>query len=278
MTAPIVHVITRPDPGAGTSRIVTALAERGARPQWTSDPRTVIGAHDVIIGRIRGDEIGCARLLDHYTTLVEDAPLGTRVINAPHAVRTATSKHHQLGVYRAMGIPAPRTIRLRPHTDLTAVVDALGLPLVVKTDTASDGRGVHLVGDIADLRTVADQSSDAILLAQSYVPSAAQTVSMIVLARQVVATGRSHAGEGRWKTNPNDGAHWSGYYPSFRQADLAVAVCSAIGLDLGEVEIADTDSGPVVLKIDPSPHLTVVEQVTGVDVAALIADYALETS
>ena len=40
--------------------------------------------------------------------------------------------------------------------------------------------------------------------------------------------------------------------------------------------MTSTQRGPLVIKVDPSPHLTVVERVTGVNLADIIARFCLE--
>lgn len=272
----VVHIVTRTDPGPGTRRIFASVAEAGGEPRWASTSHTEIGPSDVVLSRIRGDEPDREELLAGFDALIDDAPISARIINPPHAVRIASSKQHQAGAYRAARIPVPRTIRISESTDLGEVVASLGLPLIVKTDVASEGAGVHLVGSLADLENLVNLLSDRVVLAQTYVPDAAETLSMVVVGGQVVAAGRSQAGAGKWKTNANEGATWSGHYPSFRQADLAIHACESIGLDIGEVEVTSTQRGPLVIKVDPSPHLTVVERVTGVNLADIIARFCLE--
>lgn len=269
-------VVTRPNPGPGTQHIFSELTNLGMTPEWYFPGFSEPVPSSIILSRLRGDEMGIDIMLNGYSELVEMSPMETRVINPPHSVRVATSKQHQLSVYRAEGIPFPRTLRITPSTDLAQVAILLGLPMIIKKDVALEGQGVFFVGSLADLENLVAVCGERDLLAQTYIPEGTQTVNMIVIGKQVVASGRSIAGEGKWKTNAAEGGIWSGHYPSFREADLAIHVCEHVGLDIGEVEIVVTDRGPLVMDVDPSPHLTIVAQVAEINVAALIAQYCAE--
>ena len=267
-----VRIISKQPAEAGTARILKNLQNLGADVWWNDSGSE---RADVILSRVRGDEPDLKQLLSTFTSVVEYSPDWVRIINPPHAVYAATSKKHQVSTYKAGKIPTPRTLKITNSTNLAQVIKFLGLPLMIKRDAASNGDGVFWVNGATNLENVIKEHEQESLLAQEYIPEGSRTLSMIVIKSQVVASAISVAQTGKWKTNEQDGGMWSGYYPDFSQSDLAVHACEYLGVDIGEVETVITPKGPLVLCVDPSPHLKIIERVTNINVAELIAKFCL---
>jgi len=54
-----------------------------------------------------------------------------------------------------------------------------------------------------------------------------------------------------------------------------VRAAAALGLRIAGVDVLESDEGPLVCEVNSSPGLEGIEDATGVDIAAAIADEAL---
>src|SRR6202035_695674 len=98
---------------------------------------------------------------------------GMPVIDDPISMIRCTNKVFLMELMQQNQVPTPPTVILAEDTDLTKVVDELGLPLVVKIPDGSFSRGVHKMESAAGLKRICDElfEETALLLAQKFLPT-----------------------------------------------------------------------------------------------------------
>ena len=55
--------------------------------------------------------------------------------------------------------------------------------------------------------------------------------------------------------------------------DLALTAAQTLNLDVAGVDILETNDGPVIIEVNPSPGLEAIETTTNIDIAGKIVDY-----
>ena len=206
--------------------------------------------------------------------------LGFRVLNRPHAFYLARNKLLAAQTLSAAGIKVPRTVMSRDREDLDAMVDRVGgFPLVLKLTTGTQGVGVMIAESITAMRAALDAlwGLGQNILIQEYVREAAgRDVRVVVAGGAVVAAYRRVAKKGEFRSNLHRGGHGEAIAHDERLAAIALASPRAIGLDVAGVDILESDDGPMVMEVNASPGLKGVEAATGVNVAGMMVDAAIE--
>jgi ribosomal protein S6--L-glutamate ligase len=59
-------------------------------------------------------------------------------------------------------------------------------------------------------------------------------------------------------------------------AEVAVHAVSILGLELAGVDMLESRSGPKIMEVNSSPGFEGLERATGLDIAGMIVDHALE--
>src|SRR4029079_4522219 len=97
---------------------------------------------------------------------------GMPVIDDPMSMIRCTNKVFLMELLGSNQVPTPPTVMLADANDLTKAADELGFPLVVKIPDGSFSRGVHKVGNLDELRRIADELFEEtdLLLAQKLLP------------------------------------------------------------------------------------------------------------
>src|SRR6202158_233501 len=98
---------------------------------------------------------------------------GMPVIDDPISMIRCTNKVFLMELLQQNQVPTPPTVLLAEDTDLTKVIDELGLPLVVKIPDGSFSRGVHKVTTVDEFKRIADELFEEtdLLLAQKFMPT-----------------------------------------------------------------------------------------------------------
>lgn len=101
------------------------------------------------------DDRALAQLLALYQSHVDDARirhLVERSLGNPAALPRLVSRSGFLAEARAEGIPVADTLPVGNETELKAVLSALGLPIVLKSDGSWGGEGVAVVRNSSEAR------------------------------------------------------------------------------------------------------------------------------
>ncbi len=275
-----------PDPA---QRMVTAAAKHGVTLTVLPNTSFVMSVNPLQVARPDGGLLTAEDFVlfwDKDTRLakvLEDC--GVRVYNAVRAIELCDDKSETHRVLAAAGIPQPETL-LAPMTYteitapiepfLTAAVERLGLPLVVKECYGSFGDQVSLVHTVEELRERAYAMESRPFLLQRFIREAAgEDVRLYVVGERVVAAMRRRS-QGDFRANLRQGGTAEPYEPSAEEVALALRCCRLLGLCFGGVDLLHTAEGDaLVCEVNSNAHLAGIISCTGVDVADEIVSFVL---
>ena len=165
---------------------------------------------------------------------------------------------------------------LAEDTDLTKVIDELGLPLVVKIPDGSFSRGVHKIESPAALKRTCEELFEEtdLILAQKFLPTDFDW-RVGVLAGEPLFVCQYRMARGHWQVVKYraDGSSHEGGFRAFDLAqaprevmDIAVRAARPIGDGFYGVDLKQTDNGIVVMEVNDNPNLEHgIEDVVGKD-------------
>lgn len=203
---------------------------------------------------------------------------GVRTPNPPAAMRCGRDHWQTLRTLAAAGLEVPdAVVGSDPEVLAGAAVAELGLPVVVKLRRSRMGIGVilcrtrdHLESVLDSLWRVGDE-----FIVQRWLSGGETSHRVLIAGGRLVAAARFQAADGEWRSNAARGGGAHSYEPDPSETAAATAAAEAIGLGQCGVDLVMTDTGPLVLEVNPTPGFLRLEQATGVDVArSLVADAA----
>jgi len=201
---------------------------------------------------------------------------GMPVIDDPISMIRCTNKVFLMELLQGNQVPTPPTVILAEDTDLTKVVDELGLPLVVKIPDGSFSRGVHKIESPAALKRICEELFEEtdLLLAQKFLPTDFDW-RVGVLAGEPLFVCQYRMARGHWQVvkYKADGSSHEGGFRAFDLAqapneviDIAVRAARPIGDGFYGVDLKQTDNGIVVMEVNDNPNLEHgIEDVVGKD-------------
>jgi glutathione synthase/RimK-type ligase-like ATP-grasp enzyme len=190
---------------------------------------------------------------------------GMPVIDDPISMIRCTNKVFLMELLQGNQVPTPPTVILAEDTDLTKVIDELGLPLVVKIPDGSFSRGVHKIESSVALKRICEELFEEtdLLLAQKFLPTDFDW-RVGVLAGEPLFVCQYRMARGHWqvvKYRPDGSSHEGGFSAfDLAQAprdvmDIAVRAARPIGDGFYGVDLKQTDNGIVVMEVNDNPNL-----------------------
>ncbi len=204
-------------------------------------------------------------MMNVYSSVSSDALLKSR------------DKLRCLQLLAMAGLGIPKTV----YTDLTQnvsnLIDAVGgLPVIIKLLEGTHGLGVIL----AETRNTAESVIEAFnrikerIIVQEFIKeSNGADVRVFIINGEIIAAMKRKAAPGEFRSNLHRGA--SSIHIRLTQAEIETALKAVdiLGLDVAGVDMLQSDRGPLILEVNPSPGLEGISKTTGVDVAAEVIDF-----
>jgi glutathione synthase/RimK-type ligase-like ATP-grasp enzyme len=190
---------------------------------------------------------------------------GMPVIDDPISMIRCTNKVFLMELLQQNQVPTPPTRIVAEDTDLSKVIDELGLPLVVKIPDGSFSRGVHKIGSPAELKARCEElfEDTDLVLAQKFLPTDFDW-RVGVLAGKPLFVCQYRMARGHWqvvKYRPDGSSHEGGFsaFDLDRAPhdimDIAVRAARPIGDGFYGVDLKQTDNGIVVMEVNDNPNL-----------------------
>ena len=189
------------------------------------------------------------------------------VIDDPTSILRCTNKIYLHNLLGARKLPTPRTeiVFRDDESQLAALPERLGLPIVLKIPDGSFSRGISKAETLEQLRTAAAQlfQHTALLLAQEYVYTEFDW-RIGVLAGQPLYACKYFMSRGHWQiyNHAASGRGKAGDWETLpvRQAPaevvkLALRACSAIGDGLYGVDLKALPDRAVVIEVNDNPSI-----------------------
>ncbi|MCE7063573.1 MULTISPECIES: 30S ribosomal protein S6--L-glutamate ligase [Dyadobacter] len=213
---------------------------------------------------------GCAvvrqlELMKVFTTVKSQAILRSR------------DKLRSMQVLAKAGIDIPKTVFAKNPSQVNELIHLVGgPPVVIKLLEGTQGVGVVLAETIKAAKSTIEAfyGLRANFLIQEYIAeSKGADIRAFVIGNKVIAAMRRQGADGDFRSNLHRGGQGSLVELTPEEEETAVAAAKALGVKIAGVDMLQSDRGPLVMEVNSSPGLRGIEEVSGIDVAALIVSY-----
>ena len=205
--------------------------------------------------------------------------IGTPVVNRAKSIAAARHKFHSLRVLAQHGLPVPPSLTVGSATFLENAVAEMGnYPFILKPFHGTHGRGVMLLDTPTSLTSAVDVLCD---LHEDYViqPFIAEAegvdIRVLIVGGEAIAAMKRSAPAGEFRANIHRGGSGEAVSLPDAYTDVAVRAAAALELEIAGVDLLQTNEGPVVLEVNPSPGFEELESVTGINVADAIIEFVV---
>lgn len=232
-----------------------------------------LGQFDAILPRISNSmtNYGCAIVRQFEMQ-------GVWAVSSSIAITRARNKLRAAQLLTKAGIDTPRTFVSRNTTDIDALLDHIGVPMIIKLATGTHGNGVVL----ADTKKAAKSALQAFylynedgtnILLQEYIKeSAGIDIRAFVVGSKVVASMKRQSLDDDFRSNLHKGGEGTAVKLTDEERKIAVRAAKAMGLHVAGVDLMRSSRGPLILEVNASPGFG-IERVTGRNVAKPIIEY-----
>lgn len=235
---------------------------------------------DVLIPRARVLSDADIRL--SFLKQFED--MGVNVLNGYEATICAKNKIRTEQILHSKKIPVLKTVVIEGANELDKAIEILGgYPVILKRPFGSYGSGVIIAESRMSAKSFMDSitpnSWKSILMIQKFVDeSKGKDIRIFVVGEKVVASMERSAKPGEFRSNIELGGEGKSVKISKHYEEIAVNSAKALGLDIAGVDIIETKDGPAVLEVNANPGFKKLEEVTGIDIASEIINFATNAS
>ncbi|OBW95967.1 RimK family alpha-L-glutamate ligase [Gallibacterium salpingitidis] len=227
--------------------------------------------YDGIIPRFgtASTEMGC-RVLRYFEQ--RNIP----ILNQADAFALARDKWQSLQVLHQHHLPVPTTSFGGCEVNATAIADNIGAPAILKTLAGSQGIGVMLMPEnnstISVLETL--KHANIPVLAQQFISEAkGDDLRCFVIGQRVVSAMERQGKLGEFRANFHRGGSAIPAELTNEERELATKATQLIGLDVAGVDIIRTKQGPMILEVNASPGLELIEKTSKLDIALQMIAY-----
>jgi ribosomal protein S6--L-glutamate ligase len=274
-----------------TSRLSAAAKERGCRPLVLDTLRCVLSLEkglpsifyggkplapaDVVIPRIGASITGYGLAVVNQLDM-----MGVPILNNSVPIARSRDKLRCLQLLARFGVDIPRTVMAHDRREVPLAIRRIGgLPAILKLIQGTQGVGVMIAHTLAEIESILDTMKDLgqeILLQEFIKESKGSDVRALVIGERVVGAMRRKAEAGEFRSNLHRGGEGKPIALSKEMADVAVRAVRILGLELAGVDMLESKSGPKIMEVNSSPGFEGLERATGLDIAGMIVDHALE--
>lgn len=227
-----------------------------------------------VIGRFGSSStvMGCT-VLRHFSLN------GTPLLNSAEAFELARDKWRSLQSLKSQGLPVPKTGFGGELVESSALLNDYSFPVVIKTLQGAQGIGVMLSESYVSAKSLLDtlhQNNIAILTQQFHPEATGQDIRAFVIGSQVVAAMLRKGKHGEFRANIHQGGSAENVMLTPEEQLLAVQAARAIGLEVAGVDLIRSTKGTLVLEVNASPGLEMIEQVSREPIAEMMIDYLVD--
>lgn len=192
------------------------------------------------------------------------------------AIMRSRDKLRSLQVLSKAGVGIPKTLFSRETDALDDLIEHIGVPMIIKLASGTQGNGVVLAETKKAAKSViqAFYVNDTSFLMQEFIEeSAGSDIRAFVVGNQVVASMKRQSLDDDFRSNIHQGGQGSPVRLSDTEKKTALKAAKAMGLAICGVDMIQSARGPLVIEVNSSPGLEGIEQVTGRNIAEKIIEY-----
>lgn len=214
-------------------------------------------------------QMGCA-VLRHFQAK------GIVCLNEAQAFLLARDKWQSLQALLQANVPIPTSLLAGNEFSASEAVAQLNEEMILKTLTGAQGIGVMLAEKAQSAVSILEtlrHSSVPTLLQQFIKEAQGRDIRCFVIGQQVIASMQRIGKAGEFRANFHRGGSAEPVQLSPQEKNMAIQATQALGLDVAGVDLIRTDKGTMVLEVNASPGLELIEQISHIDIASQMIAY-----
>ena len=222
--------------------------------------------YDAVIPRFgsTSTRMGCA-ILRHFEG--KNIPC----LNQALAFTRARDKWLSLQLLREAGIPVPDSVFAGEEFSIKHAVEHVTSPAILKTLIGAQGIGVILAEQAQSAVSILETLKQAQVptLLQDFIAEAqGKDLRCFVVGDRVVAAMQRISQNGEFRANFHRGGLAEKIQLSAEEKAIAIRATQVLGLDVAGVDLIRSAQGALVLEVNASPGLEMIEKTSGIDVAS----------
>ena len=213
--------------------------------------------------------------------------LGIRAFNKIAAISACDDKLLTHMLLSGKGIKMPKTVAaplcynpsaIVKEADVLPVTDYLGFPIVVKLCFSSLGKGVFLAKNTGELLSIINAHRSEKMLFQQYVSTSKGVDVRIITVGKKYLCAMKRSSETDFRSNAALGGRGEKFTPPDSFVAVAEKVADALNLDYMGIDLLfGGDGEPIFCEANSNAFFTLMEKVSGVNVAKAYAEYMRKT-
>jgi ribosomal protein S6--L-glutamate ligase len=198
------------------------------------------------------------------------------------AIVRSRDKLRSLQILSKNGLGMPKTAftNFSKGGEKQLIEQVSGAPVIIKLLEGTQGLGVVLAETKKAAQSVVEafHGLKARIIVQEYIKEAkGADIRAFVVNGKVVGAMKRQGAEGEFRSNLHRGGVASVIKLSRAEKQAALNAAKALGLDVAGVDMLQSLRGPLILEVNSSPGLEGIEGATGVNVAAEIIKFVVDS-
>jgi ribosomal protein S6--L-glutamate ligase len=198
------------------------------------------------------------------------------------AIVRSRDKLRSLQILSKNGLGMPKTAftNFSKGGEKQLIEQVSGAPVIIKLLEGTQGLGVVLAETTKAAQSVVEafHGLKARIIVQEYIKEAkGSDIRAFVVNGKVVGAMKRQGAEGEFRSNLHRGGVATVIKLSRAEKQAALNAAKALGLDVAGVDMLQSARGPLILEVNSSPGLEGIEGATGVNVAAEIVKFVVDS-
>ena len=198
------------------------------------------------------------------------------------AIVRSRDKLRSLQILSKNGLGMPKTAftNFSKGGEKQLIEQVSGAPVIIKLLEGTQGLGVVLAETKKAAQSVVEafHGLKARIIVQEYIKEAkGSDIRAFVVNGKVVGAMKRQGAEGEFRSNLPRGGVATVIKLSRAEKQAALNAAKALGLDVAGVDMLQSLRGPLILEVNSSPGLEGIEGATGVNVAAEIIKFVVDS-
>lgn len=192
------------------------------------------------------------------------------------AITRSRDKLRSLQLLSKAGVGIPKTVFSRETHAVDDLIEHLGVPMIIKLASGTQGNGVVLAETRKAAKSViqAFYVNDTSFLMQEYIEEAGGSdIRAVIVGNQIVASMKRQSLDDEFRSNIHQGGTGTPIKLTEEEKKTAIKAAKAMGLQICGVDMIRSNRGPLVLEVNSAPGLEGTESVTERDIATKIIEY-----
>ena len=226
------------------------------------------------------------RCVSYYRSLHSTAALEGKGVNVINCLNTSIFAGNKLFTHVLLqknGVPTPFSTVAFSEEAALAALEKKGYPMVLKPTVGSWGRLIALLKDRDSAEGIMESRERMYPIYQVYyleefVQRPPRDIRAIMVGDRVVAAIYRYSGDSQWKTNMALGGRAEECKVTKELEDICVKAKTAVQGQIVGVDLMESkEKGLLVHEVNNTTEYKNTVRVTGVDIPALMIDYAVQS-